>query len=169
MVPLPPLASLLRGDRMVGSESWRKTKGRGRGLVADTERVAEPFWKLLVGGRLKSAGVGGPKWTETAVGGRSNSLERVVCAGVGSGGVKVVRKGDEGWLFPSPRRDRVIGDNDLGASSSSTICILSGSLWIFSCRLSQFILRFYRSQAVEIVVTAGRNCAASVGKERAGD
>jgi hypothetical protein len=126
MVPLPPLASLLRGDRMVGSESWRKTKGRGRGLVAETERVAEPFWKLLVGGRLKSAGVGGPKWTETAVGGRSNSLERVVCAGVGSGGVKVVRKGDEGWLFPSPRRDRVIGDNDLGASSSSTICILSG-------------------------------------------
>lgn len=169
MVPLPPLASLLRGDRMVGSESWRKTKGRGRGLVAETERVAEPFWKLLVDGRLKSAGVGGPKWTETAVGGRSSSLERVVCAGVGSGGVKVVRKGDEGWLFPSPRRDRVIGDNDLGASSSSTICILSGSLWIFVCRLSQFIVRFYKSQAVEIVVTAARNCAANVGKERAGD
>ena len=127
-MPLPPLASLLRGDRMVGSESWRKTKGLGRGLVAETERVAVPFWKLLVGGKLKSAGVGGPKWTETAVGGRSNSLERVVCAGVGDEGVKVVRKGDEGWLFPSPRRDRVIGDgndgNDAGASSSSTICIL---------------------------------------------
>lgn len=124
MVPLPPLASLLRGVRIMGSESWRKTKGRGRGLVAETERVAKPFWKLLVGGRLKSAGVGGPKWTETAVGGRSRSLDRVTSAGVGSVGVKVARRGDEGWLFPSPRRDRVIGDNDLGASSSSTICIL---------------------------------------------
>jgi hypothetical protein len=126
MVPLPPLASLLRGDRRVGSESWRKTKGRGRGLVAETERVAEPFAKLLVGGRLKSAGVGGPKWTETAVVGRSSSLDRVVWAGVGSGGVKVVRRGDEGWLFPSPRRGRVTVGRDVGASSSSTICILVG-------------------------------------------
>jgi hypothetical protein len=121
---------------MVGSESWRRTKGLGRGLVAETERVAVPFWKLLVGGKLKSAGVGGPKWTETAVGGRSNSLERVVWAGVGVGGVKVVRRGDEGWLFPSPRRDRVIGDaNDVGASSSSTICILAAPCGYSSRRL----------------------------------
>lgn len=158
---------------MVGSESWRKTKGLGRGLVAETERMAEPFWKLLVGGRLKSAGVGGPKWTETAVGGLSRSLDRVTSAGVGSVGVKVARRGDEGWLFPSPRRDRVIGDNDRGASSSSTICILedpcvgssveclSAYYGSTSCRLYKLLTRL-----VEIVLRTLKGEELATGRRR---